>query len=40
MMTFMVKVGIASIPAIIILAIIFSILGAVFGGILGGMGRF
>ena len=40
MVMFMVKAAIASIPAIIILAIIFTALGAIFGGIFGGMGRF
>jgi len=41
MVMFMVKVAIASIPAIIILWIIFAVLAVIFGSIFGGgMGHF
>ncbi|WP_029407839.1 hypothetical protein [Thiomicrorhabdus sp. Milos-T2] len=40
MVMFMVKVSIASIPAIIILWVIFTLLAAIFSGIFGGIGRF
>lgn len=35
MVVFMVKAALASIPAVIVLAVIFGILGAIFGGMFG-----
>ena len=40
MVVFMVKAALASIPAVIILAIILSILSWIFGAFFGGFGRF
>ncbi|MBV1843530.1 MULTISPECIES: hypothetical protein [Photobacterium] len=40
MVIFLVKLAIASIPAVIILSIIFALLMAVFGGMFHGMGRY
>ena len=40
MVVFMVKAALASIPAVIILAIILSILSWIFGAMFGGFGRF
>ncbi|QSV12890.1 hypothetical protein [Photobacterium ganghwense] len=40
MVIFLVKLTIASIPAVIILSIIFALLMAVFGGMFHGMGRY
>ena len=37
MVVFMVKAALASIPAVIIVALIFSILSGIFGGIFGGI---
>ena len=39
MVVFMVKASLASIPALIILAIIYVIIAAIFGGILSGIGH-
>ena len=38
MIVFMVKASLASIPALIILAIIYAVLAAIFGGVLVGLG--
>ena len=40
MVMFMVKAALASIPAVIILAIILSFLSWIFGAMFGGFGRF